>query len=149
MVSLESQPPLDNIDIVALLTLGATRRQLASRGPEGKEPGLGSVLVERATMLSSRRVAGYVSGKVGTFLGFDEFSVEGNLFQFDRSWGPQLVASRRISERMELTYFTTVGRLNDQNIRLAYQLSRRISLEGQTDRRGRALLSLKYGIRFK
>jgi hypothetical protein len=59
------------------------------------------------------------------------------------------VASRRLSERVELTYTTTVGRLNDQGVRLGYRLTPRLSLQGQTDRYGRALLDLKYGFRFR
>ncbi len=148
-VDIVSEPPLDKSDIVALLTLGATRTQLVGKDKEGKKGGVKDVLLDRATMLSSQRVSGYVSSKVGTFFGFDEFTVEGNLFQFDKSWGPQLVASRRLSERVELTYTTTVGRLNDQGVRLGYRLTPRLSLQGQTDRYGRSLLDLKYGFRFR
>jgi len=148
-VDVISDPPLDKPDIVALLTLGATRTQLAGKDKEGKKGGVKDVLLDRASMLSSQRVSGYVSNKVGTLFGFDEFTVEGNLFQFDDSWGPQLVASRRLSERVELTYTTTVGRLNDQGVRLGYRLTPRLSLQGQTDRYGRALLDLKYGFRFR
>jgi len=148
-VDIVSEPPLDKPDIVALLTLGATRTQLAGKDKEGKKGGVKDVLLDRATMLSSQRVSGYVSSKVGTFFGFDEFTVEGNLFQFDKSWGPQLVASRRLSERVELTYTTTVGRLNDQGVRLGYRLTPRLSLQGQTDRYGRTMLDLKYGFRFR
>jgi len=148
-VDIVSEPPLDKPDIVTLLTLGATRTQLAGKDKEGKKGGVKDVLLDRATMLSSQRVSGYVSSKVGTFFGFDEFTVEGNLFQFDKSWGPQLLASRRLSERVELTYTTTVGRLNDQGVRLGYRLTPRLSLQGQTDRYGRTLLDLKYGFRFR
>lgn len=148
-VDIVSEPPLDKPDIVALLTLGATRTQLGGKDTEGKKGGVKEVLLDRAAMLSSQRVSGYVSSKVGTFFGFDEFTVEGNLFQFDDSWGPQLVASRRLSERVELTYTTTVGRLNDQGVRLGYRLTPRLSLQGQTDRYGRSLLDLKYGFRFR
>ncbi|MDH4156556.1 MAG: translocation/assembly module TamB domain-containing protein [candidate division Zixibacteria bacterium] len=148
-VGLFSEPPLDQSDIVAVLTVGATRSQLAGKEAEGGQGGTKNVLLERAKMLSSQRVSGYVSDKVGAFFGFDEFTVEGNLFQFDKSWGPQLLASRKLSERMELTYTTTVGHMNDQSVRLGYRLTKRVFLQGQTDRRGRALFDLKYGIRFR
>ncbi len=146
---LYSEPSLDKSDIVALLTLGATRTQLAGRGEDQGNGGLKNALVNRAAMLTSRRVSGYMSDKVGSIFGFDEVTVEGNLFQFDKSWGPHLVASRRLSERLELTYSTTVGHLNDQAIRLGYRLRPRLSLEGETDRYGQAGIDLKYGIRFR
>ena len=106
-------------------------------------------MLERAAMLSSQRISGYVSQKMGTFLGLDEVSVEGNLFKFDKTWGPQLLASKKISERVSLTYKTTVGHMNDQSIKLNYRLTRKFSLEGQTDRQGRSGLDLIYGLRFK
>ena len=144
---LYSEPPLDKPDIVALLTLGATRQELAGSGNGGN--GVSGVLKDRASALASQRVSGYLSSKVGSLFGFDELTIEGNLFAFDRDWGPQLVASKRLSQRTELTYSTTVGHLNDQAVRLGYRLTRRISLQGETDRQGRAGLDLKYGITFK
>jgi autotransporter translocation and assembly factor TamB len=144
VVSLYSEPPLEKSDIVALLTLGATRSQLAGKNGDSK-----GVLLERAQMLSSQRISGYVSRKVGTVFGLDEVSVEGNLFRYGTQAGPQLLASKRISERTTLTYTTTVGHMNEQSFRLDYRLSRRFSLEGQTDQRGKSALSLKYGVLFK
>ncbi|HUV29840.1 MAG TPA: translocation/assembly module TamB domain-containing protein [Acidobacteriota bacterium] len=148
-VSLYSEPPLDKPDIVALLTLGATRTQLAGKGENGSEGGVRNVLVDRVSMLTSQRASAYVSSKVGSMFGFDEFTVEGNLFRFDKSWGPHLVASRRLGERVELTYSTTVGHLNDQNVRLGYRLTPRLSLQGETDRAGRSGIDLKYGFKFR
>jgi len=148
VVSLYSEPPLDKPDIVSLLTLGATRSQLTGKDAEGKS-GTKHVLIERAQMLSSQKVSGYVSRKVGTMFGLDQVSVEGNLFRFDKSWGPQLLASKKLSDRVEMTYTTTVGHMNDQSIRLDYQLTRRFLLMGQTDRQGRSGLDLKFRLRFK
>jgi autotransporter translocation and assembly factor TamB len=142
-----SEPPLDKSDIVALLTLGTTRSRLA--GDKEDQGGIRNVLVERASRLTSDRVSGYISDKVGSMFGFDEFTVEGNLFQFDSSWGPRLVASRRISRRVELTYSTTVGHLNDQGVRLGYQLTPRISIQGETNQAGRSGIDLRYGLKFK
>jgi len=145
---LYSEPPLDKPDIVALLTLGATRTELAGNG-DTDGGGLKGVLADRAARLTSQRVSSYVSRKAGSFFGFDEFTIQGNLFQFDDSWGPQLVASKRISPKINLTYSTTVGHLNDQAVRLGYHLTPKISLQGETDQQGRAGIDLKYGIRFK
>ncbi|MBN1211990.1 MAG: translocation/assembly module TamB domain-containing protein [candidate division Zixibacteria bacterium] len=148
VVSLYSEPPLDKPDIVSLLTLGATRSQLTGKDSEGKS-GTKNILIERAQVLSSKKVSGYVSRKVGTLFGLDQVSVEGNLFRFDKTWGPQLLASKKLSNRVEMTYTTTVGHINDQSIRLDYQLSRRFLLMGQTDRQGNSGLDLKFRLRFK
>lgn len=145
---LYSEPPLEKSDIVALLTLGATRTDLAGGEGNGKG-GLKGVLKDRAAMLTSERVSSYLSRRVGSLFGFNEFTIQGNLFQFDNSWGPQLVASKRLSRKVDFTYSTTVGHLNDQTVRLGYRLTPRFSLQGETDRQGRAGLDLKYGITFK
>ncbi|MFH1374770.1 MAG: translocation/assembly module TamB domain-containing protein [bacterium] len=145
---LYSEPPLEKPDIVALLTLGATRTELAG-GDNNDKGGFTGVLRDRASSLTSQRVSGYLSRKAGSFFGFDEFTIQGNLFQFNETWGPQLVASKRLSQRADLTYSTTVGYLNDQAVRLGYRLTSRFSLQGETDRQGRAGLDLKYGVTFK
>lgn len=144
-----SEPELEKPDIVALLTLGATRSELAGDKENGGQGGLKSVLADRFSMLTSQKVSGYLSRKAGSFFGFDEFTIQGNLFKFDDSWGPQLVASKRLSRRVDLTYSTTVGHLNDQTVRLGYRLTPKLSLQGETNRMGQAGIDLKYGITFK
>lgn len=146
---LYSEPPLDKPDIVALLTLGATRTELAGGGEGNGESGLTEVLKERAAMLTSERVSGYLSRQAGSLFGFDKFTIQGNLFKFDDSWGPQLVASKSLSKRLDVTYSTNVGHLNDQSVRLGYRLTRRFILQGETDRQGNSGLDLKYGFTFK
>ena len=143
-----SEPALDKPDIVALLTLGTTRSSLTGR-EDAQSGGVKNALVERAAGLTSNRISGFISDKVGSMFGFDEFTVEGNLFKFDDSWGPRLVASRRISKRVELTYSTTVGHLNDQGVRLGYKLTPRLSIQGETDQAGRSGIDLRYGLKFK
>jgi autotransporter translocation and assembly factor TamB len=149
VVELASEPPLDKSNIVSLLTLGATRDQLSGKDAEGKDASISAVLKERAQSISSQRIAGYTSQKVGGLLGLDQFTIEGNLFNFDRSWGPQLLASKKISPRMEITYTTTVGHSNENRFRLDYWLSKHFSLEGETDQQGRAGMNLKYRLRYK
>ncbi|MGB2697119.1 MAG: translocation/assembly module TamB domain-containing protein, partial [Candidatus Zixiibacteriota bacterium] len=143
IVELTSDPPLDKSDILSLLTIGATREEIVGKNSEGRS----GVLLERAQSVSSQKIAGYTSGKLGTLLGLEQLSIEGNLFRFDNSWGPQLLASKRISRRMEITYITTVGHFNEQSIRLDYELSKHFSLEGETDQQGRSGMNLKYKLR--
>ncbi|HDP69011.1 MAG TPA: hypothetical protein ENN20_11040 [Candidatus Marinimicrobia bacterium] len=146
---LQSQPPLEKSDIIALMTLGATREDLVGQGLEPGSGGVATAIQERLTEYSSQRLSSYTSRKAGTLLGLDEMSIEGNLFSFGKSWGPQLIASKQISERMSVSYSTSVGHLNDQNVKLEYKLSNEFSLEGQTDQRGHGGLDLKYKLKFK
>lgn len=142
---LSSTPPLDNSDIVALLTLGTTRSSMTQGGSGG---GAGTVLEDRAEQLASQRLAGAISKKAAKAFGLDSVSVTGNLFNFNDSWGPQLVISKRVSRRTKITYSTNVGHINNQSFRLDYMLTKTLSLEGETDDRGDSTFSIIYGFEF-
>jgi autotransporter translocation and assembly factor TamB len=147
-ISLTSEPPLDQANIVSLLTLGVLRDQLVKSGDQNG-PGAGAVLTARAARLTSERLAGIASRQVESALGLEEFTVQGNLFDPQENGGPQLLASKRLSDRVKITYLTTVGDANDQAIRVDYRLTTHMSLEGQTNRAGQAVLNIKFGLRFK
>ena len=147
-VDLASDPLLDRANIISLLTLGVTREQLTG-AEEGGDVSARSVLVDRAKALTSERVGGYVSRNVEDLFRLDQMTIEGNLFDFGSSWGPQLLASKRISDRTTLTYKTNVGHLNERSIMLDYRLTRGFSLSGETDQYGRSGIDLKYTIRLK
>lgn len=144
-VELTSEPPLDKANIVALLTVGATREQMI--GPDAA--GIRDVLQDRLGLISSQRISGYATRRVGTLLGLESMTIEGNLFYFGKSWGPQLLASKKITDRMEISYSTTVGYANEQNIRLDYRLSKNFSVQGQTDQKGQSGIDLKFRLKFK
>jgi len=148
-IILISDPVLDKADIISLLTIGATRQQLTSSSVDGKEPTTKQILLERAKSLSSERISGFAERKLGNALGLEKITIEGNLFKFGNSWGPQLLASKKLSSRVGLVYTTTVGHMNEQNIRLEYLLSKKFSIEGQTDQQGRSGIDLKYKLKFK
>ncbi len=148
-VGLTSEPPLERTDIISLLTLGATRTQLTGSAGDKESTTLRGVMLERAQQLSSQRVAGYISRNVGGFLGLDQVTIEGNLFRFDRSWGPELLASRKLAGKAEVTYRTNIGHLNERSVRLDYRFAERFSLQGETDHFGRSGLDFKYRLSFK
>ncbi|MBN2070468.1 MAG: translocation/assembly module TamB domain-containing protein [Candidatus Krumholzibacteriota bacterium] len=148
-VELTSDPPLDRTDIVSLLTLGVTRTQLTDPGVGNEPTTLKGVLLERAQELSSKRMTGYISRNIGGMLGLDQVTIDGNLFRFDNSWGPELLASKKLTGKAEVTYRTNIGHLNEQSIRLDYHFTGRLSLQGETDQLGRSGLDFKYRLHFK
>ncbi|MBU1651455.1 translocation/assembly module TamB domain-containing protein [bacterium] len=149
VVELTSDPPLEETDIISLLTLGATRQQLTGKTLEGEEPSRTEILLDRAGELSSQKISGYLSRNLTSVTGLDNVSIEGNLFNFGKSWGPQLVASKKISERMEVTYTTNVGHFNEKSIRVDYRLTKSFWVESETDQIGNAGIDLKYKIGIK
>ncbi len=146
-VEITSDPPLDKTDILSLLTVGATRKQLS--GGNEQEVSTGEILKQRLESFSSQRISGYVSRKVGNLLGLEEMSIEGNVFNINSGAAPQVVAAKKLSDRVKIIYITSVGHLNEHRIRLDYRLSDHFSLEGQTDQRGKSGIDLKYRIEFK
>ena len=148
-LTLTSEPKLKKADILSLLTLGTTQQQMSSPGLIGDETSTTQILLERVKLLSSSRISGYAERQLGSTLGLEKVSIEGNLFKFGKTWGPQLLASKKLSDLVELIYTTTVGHMNEQNIRLGYKLSNKFYLEGQTDQRGRSGIDLKYKLKLK
>jgi autotransporter translocation and assembly factor TamB len=147
-VELISTPPLDRSDILALLTVGATRKQLTGKSSGGGEVSTTQILEQRIQTLSSKIISGYAGRTIEKLFGLEDVSVQGNIFNSQKG-GPQLVASKRISDSAKLTYTTRVGHLNEQGIRLDYRLTKRFSFEGQTDQEGESSLSIKYNMKFK
>ncbi len=147
-LNLTSNPPLEKSDIITVLTVGATRKELMGKDETGK-PSITNVLEDRLGLISSSQVSGFASRQIGDLIGLKEMSVEGNLFKFGKSWGPRLVASKTITDRMEISYSTRVGHSNEQSIRLDYRLLKNLSLQGLTDQQGQSGIDLKFHWKFK
>ncbi|MDZ7263454.1 MAG: translocation/assembly module TamB domain-containing protein [candidate division KSB1 bacterium] len=145
---LSASPPLDNADIVALLTVGRTRRDLFPTAVNGPRESLQDVMFSRFKEITSQRLAGMTEQKLSETLALENVSIEGNLFQIDKSWGPRLTATKQLSDRINITYSTVIGQTNDQQIRLGYQLYRFISVVGNTGQRGQSGLDLKFNFKF-
>ena len=145
-LTMSSEPLLDQADIMSLLIMGVTREQLAGTTDEMS---VNDIFRERLKAFTNQRINSYVAGRVGNLFGLDSISIEGNLFNFGNSWGPELLASEKLSDRMEITYTANVGQMNEQSVRLDYRLTNKFSLQGQTDQRGRTGFDVKYRLRFK
>jgi autotransporter translocation and assembly factor TamB len=148
-ISLKSVPALDEANILSLLTFGTTREQLFSQSPDKYNTSLKDILLERAEQYSSQKITGFVASRLSNILDLDNVSIEGNLFNFGDSWGPQLVASKQLSKRMMVTYSTRIGYLNEQSIELDYKLTDKFYLQGQADQDGNAGLDIIYRVNFK
>ncbi len=147
-ITLSSQPPLEKSDIITILTVGATRKELTGSDKSGKSS-IGMVLEERLGQISSSQVTGFASRKIGNVFNLKDMSIQGNLFRFGESWGPRLVASKAITDRMNITYSTRVGHSNDQSIHLDYRITPNLSIDSQTDQKGKAGIDLKFQWKFK
>jgi autotransporter translocation and assembly factor TamB len=145
---LSASPSLDRADIIALLTVGRTRRDLFPTAVNSQRESLQEVMFSRFKEITSQRLAGITEQKLSETLALDNISIEGNLFQMDKSWGPRITATKHLSNRINLTYSTVIGQTNDQQIRLGYQLYKFISVVGNTGQRGQSGLDLKFNFKF-
>ncbi len=153
-VTLTSDPSLDEADIVTLVTVGMTRAQLTGSSSDGSGSGTssGGVLERRAEEITSQAISGYVDRKVGNAIGLDGLEIEGNLFRMDTEDAesmPTIAASKRVSDKVTITYITRLGYLDDQGIRVSYKLTKHFSLEGETHQNGESGVDVKYRVQFK
>ena len=148
-ISLQSVPALDEANILSLLTFGTTREQIFSQSPDKYNTSLKDILLERAEQYSSQKISGFVASRISNIFDLDDVSIDGNLFNFGDSWGPQLVASKQLSKRMKVTYSTRIGYLNEQSIKLDYKLTDNFYLQGQADQEGNTGLDIIYRVNFK
>jgi len=144
----QSEPHLTEADILALLTLGATRHELTKENSQRWGTQFTDVLQDRLALISSQQISTYTTKTLGNIFGLESVSLEGNLFKFNKRWGPQLLASKKLSGRLMLTYRTSVGKSNAQEVRLNYQLTKKMSLEGQTDQEGESGIDILYQHKF-
>jgi autotransporter translocation and assembly factor TamB len=140
-VGLSSQPPLSRPDIISVLTLGATRAELAGE--------TGGVLQERAEVIASRQISQYASRELGETLGLDSVTVTGNIFDVKGGSGPEVIIAQEVMKDVTVTYRTNVGHLNEQRVSIDWELSNHWLLEGTTTRNGESALSITYALRFR
>jgi autotransporter translocation and assembly factor TamB len=148
---LTSDPYLDTPNIISLLTLGVTRQQVGiGAAASDTTSSLQDVLKQRAELLTSQRIGGYIGRRIGNVLGLEEVTVEGNLFNLNgETGGPRIIASKQFSDKIEVTSITTLGLLSNQGIRVNYAVTDKIALQGETDTQGRSGFDVLYRLRFK
>ncbi len=140
-IRLTSRPPLSRPDIVSVLTLGATRAELAGKTTR--------TLRERGEVLASGQISGFVGQRLGETLGLDQVTVRGNIFDLSGSSGPELILAKNVFEDVTVTYQTTVGHLNEQRIRANWQLSKHWMIQSTTSRNRQSSVSFTYSLRFR
>jgi hypothetical protein len=83
---------------------------------------------------------------VEQLLGLDKFSVEGNLFNIGGPDRPELVVSKKLTDKLQLTYSTDIGTFDEHKLSMEYKLNNIFSLEGNINQKGDGEIRLKFGI---
>jgi translocation and assembly module TamB len=118
-VRLSSSPPMSQEDLLALVTLGATRAEL------GRSPG--PIFAAEAGRLLAEG-----------FLGLDSETRLIDVFEMDTSaaGGPQVTVGKRLGERALVVYSGGFAEGGKQKLRMEYQLLGPLLLSGEQDFRG-------------
>ncbi len=141
-LSLISDPPLSETDILALLTTGKTTEELA-----GAEQVIGTT--EAASFVTGQ-VQDIIEERVSEIMGFERFQVDPYYYSAKTSAGPRLTVSKRFwDDSLYVTYSTNLATTEEQLISIEYILNKNISLVGERDEMGRYGADIKFRIEFK
>lgn len=139
-VGLSSNPPLNEIDIVSLITLGKTGREVS--------PGQGEIAAQGASTYLAGELERELEKGVRQITGLDRFQVDPYVVGGQGS-GPRVTVGKDLSKDLSVTYSSIVGVSEGQVLEVEYRLTRSLSLVGIRDERGEAGVDLKFSFRFR
>ncbi|MBI5043956.1 MAG: translocation/assembly module TamB domain-containing protein [Nitrospirae bacterium] len=141
-LSLVSDPPLSETDILALLTTGKTTEELV-----GAEQVIGTA--EAASFVTGQ-VQDIIEERVAEIMGFERFQVDPYYYSAKTSAGPRLTVSKHFwDDSLYVIYSTNLATTEEQLISIEYILSKNISLVGERDESGRLGADIKFRLEFK
>ncbi len=141
-LSLSSEPSLDEVDILSLLTVGSL-----SSGVKGLEGGIGA---SEATMFITGKLQETLQERLRSLTGFDRIELEPSVIETTGTLGPRVTVYKRLlSDRLYVTYTTTIGAETEQLLRVEFQLSNKVSLVGERDELGLIGGDIKFRLEFR
>ncbi|MCX5717984.1 MAG: translocation/assembly module TamB domain-containing protein [Nitrospirae bacterium] len=141
-LSLVSDPPLDETDILSLLTVGQIGKQL-----KGLEGGIGAG--EAASFLTGK-VQDVFEDRLKNIIGLDRVQVDPYVSKSTGTVGPRLTASKRLlGDKLFVTYTSAVGSTEERVLKLEYILDKNVSLIGVRDEKGSVGGDIKFRFEFK
>jgi len=141
-LTLRSDPPLDDVSILALLTVGEFGERLS-----GLEGGIGAA--EAASFLTGK-YQDVVEERVRNITGFDRVQIDPYVSKSTGSVVPKVTVSKKlIGDKLYVTYSSAIGTAEEQVLKLEYLLSSSVSLVGVRDERGSIGGDIKLRFRFK
>lgn len=136
---LSSNPPLDEVEILGLLTLGEFGENLA-----GLESGIGAA--EAAYFLTGK-FQDVFEERFTEITGFDRFQVDPYVSRSTGTVTPRVTVSKKlVGDRLFVTYATTGS---EQELKVEYVLGKNVSLLGGQDERGSIGGDVKFRFQFE
>jgi translocation and assembly module TamB len=141
-LTLGSDPPLDEVEILGLLTLGEF-----GEGLEGLEGGIGAA---EATSFVTGKFQDVVEERFKDITGVDRFQIDPYVSKSTGTVTPRVTVSKRlVGDKLFVTYAAAMGSSEEQELELEYVLGPNVSLVGGRDDTGSLGGDIKFRFRFK
>jgi len=141
-LTLTSDPPLSEADLLALLTVGQP-----SKGLQGLEAGVGA---SEAASFITGRLQDVLEERLRDIAGLDRFQVDPYVTRSSVAGGPRLTVGKGLlNGRLYMTYSANIGTSEEQVIRVEYKLGKNVSLIGVRDEQGQVGGDLKFRFEFR
>ncbi|MBI5635127.1 MAG: translocation/assembly module TamB domain-containing protein [Nitrospirae bacterium] len=141
-MSLASDPPLKEMDLLALLTVGQ-----AGGGIKGFEAGIGA---GEATSFVTGKMQDVIEERVRSLTGLDRFQIDPYVSKTTGTVEPRVTVSKRLlGDKVFVTYTSAVGSKEEQIVKLEYFMNKNVSLIGIRDERGIAGGDVRFRFEFK
>jgi translocation and assembly module TamB len=140
-LSLFSDPPLSEMDILALLTTGHI-----SKESKGFESGIGA---GEATAFLTGRLQDVMEERFKLITGFERFEVNPQTTTTGAISPRITVGKRLLGEKLFVTYSTSIGTTEEHTIKLQYNLTKKFSIIGSRDEIGSIGGDVKFRFEFK
>lgn len=146
-ITWQSEPPLPEQDVIALLALGRTRDESASLAQAGGSSFGG----DASNLLINEALNSAVSSRVQRLFGVSRIKIdpEGLASTTSIVRGPQLTVEQQVISNLNLTYSTNVSVSTQQIIQAEYTITRNISIVALRDQNGVVSFDLKIRSRRK
>lgn len=141
-LSLMSDPPLPEIDILSLLTVGKFGKEL-----KGIESGIGA---GEATSFLTGKMQDVIEERVRSLTGLDRLEVDPYVSKTTGAISPRITVSKRLlGDRLYVTYSSAVGTAENNVLKLEYIFNKNVSLIGVRDEKGGVGGDIKFRFEFK
>lgn len=141
-LSLTSEPPLEEMDIFSLLTVGRLGKEV-----KGIESGIGA---GEASSFLTGKMQDVLEERVSSLIGFDRLEVDPYVSKTTGTVSPMVTVSKRLmGDKLFVTYSSAVGSTENNILKLEYLMGKKISIVGIRDEKGGVGGDIKFRFEFR
>lgn len=141
-LSLFSDPPLPESDVLTLLTFGHVSK--------GETKGLESgIAASEATSILTGGLQENIQEELQDITGIERFDVEPHMTSTGAFTSKVTVGKRLLEDQISVIYSTAIGTNEEQIIEIQYKLNEKVSLVGSRNELGSTGADIKYRFEFK